>query len=222
MNVMSAMAIYPGYPDGVGPLGIECSGRIARVGPGVTTWRPGDAVAAMALDCLASHAVTDERLVIERPLGMDAATAAAVPIAFLTAQYALGHLARLTRNERVLIHSAAGGVGQAAVQLARRAGAEVFATAGTEAKRAWLRSIGVAHVFDSRGGTFADDVRQATGGEGVDVVINSLAGPAIVQGLGLLRSGGRFVELGKRDIYEDRRLGLLPFRRNLAYMAVDL
>ena len=222
MNVMSAMGIYPGYPNGLGPLGIECSGRVVTLGAGVTSFRPGEPVMAMAFDCLGSHALADAHLVMRRPSDMDSVTAAGVPIAFLTAHYALSHLARLQAGERVLIHSAASGVGQAAVQLARRAGAEIVATAGSAEKRASLRAQGIEHVFDSRSGTFAAELRQARGGDGVDVVLNSLTGDAIPQGLALLRSGGRFVEIGKRDIYDNRQIGLLPFQRNLSYFAVDL
>ncbi len=153
---------------------------------------------------------------------MSPTDAAAFPIAFVTAYYALSELARLQRGERVLIHAAAGGVGLAAVQLALHAGAEVFATAGNDEKRALLTSLGVAHVMDSRSLAFRDEVMARTSGEGVDVVLNSLAGDFIPASLATLRSHGRFVELGKRDIYRNSRIGLLPFQRNLSYFAVDL
>ena len=141
---------------------------------------------------------------------------------FLTAYYALDYLARLQHGERVLIHAGAGGVGQAAIQLAQRAGAEVWATAGTPEKRDLLLSMGVRGVMDSRSLAFADDILAATDGEGVDVVLNSLAGEAITRGLEILRPYGRFVEIGKRDIYDNNAVGLLPFSKNLSYFAVDL
>jgi phthiocerol/phenolphthiocerol synthesis type-I polyketide synthase C len=222
MNAMSALGTYPGYPDGVGPLGIECAGVVSEVGPGVTGVSPGDAVVAFAFDCFATDAVTDARLVAPVPRGMSFEEAAAIPIAYLTASYALEHLARLEAGERVLIHSAAGGVGLAAIQVARRAGTTVFATAGSEAKRAYLRSLGIRHVFDSRSLDFAQQVLDATDGEGVDVVLNSLAGEAIAKGLAVLRPYGRFLELGKRDIHDGTRLSLDPFRNQLAYFAIDL
>jgi len=222
MNVMSALGIYPGFPEGVGPLGIECAGVVAQVGDGVERFRAGDRVVAYAFDSLATHALADAHLVAPLPAALDFTSAATLPIGFLTAHYALNHLARMERGERVLIHAATGGVGLAAIQLARRAGAEVFATAGSEAKRAHLRSLGVEHVFDSRSLAFADEVLERTGGEGVDVVLNSLSGAAIARGLGLLRPYGRFVEIGKKDIYDDARVGLAPFRNNLSYFAVDL
>jgi acyl carrier protein len=123
-------------------------------------------------------------------------------------------------GDRVLIHAAAGGVGMAAVQLARRAGAEVFATAGKPRKRAYLRSLGIEHVMDSRSLDFADEVLTATGGEGVDLVLNSLTGEAIPRGLSLLRDGGRFLEIGKAEIWDQERAATVnPAAR---YVAVDL
>ncbi|MFM8890682.1 MAG: SDR family NAD(P)-dependent oxidoreductase, partial [Planctomycetia bacterium] len=125
-------------------------------------------------------------------------------------------------GERILIHSAAGGVGQAAVQLALHAGLEVFGTAGTPAKRQFLRDLGVQHVADSHSLDFADEIMLLTGGQGVDIVLNSLAGPALVRSLDLLRVGGRFLELGKRDIYGGTAINLRPFRNSLAYFAIDM
>jgi NADPH:quinone reductase-like Zn-dependent oxidoreductase/acyl carrier protein len=147
---------------------------------------------------------------------------AGVGIAQLTAYCALHDVARLQAGERVLIHSAASGVGLAAVHWARHVGAEVYATAGSEAKRAWLRSQGIAHVSDSRSTQFVADVRAWTGGEGVDVVLNALAGPLLEASVGLLREGGRFVEIGKRDYLANRPLGLQPFLRGLSLTLLDL
>ena len=149
MNLMSALGIYPGYEAGRGPLGIECAGIVSQVGRDVTAVAPGDAVVAIGHSCLARYAVTHASLVMLRPAGLTAAEAAGFSIAFATAWHGLHHLARLTTGERVLIHSATGGVGLAALQIARHLGAQVIATAGTEAKRAYLRSLGVEHVFDS-------------------------------------------------------------------------
>ena len=221
MNLMSALGAYPGYENGQGPLGIECAGRVARIGAEVTQFRPGDAVIAIGHGCLQRHAIVHAELIAPRPREVSADAAAGLPIAFLTAIHALTQLARLEPGERVLIHSAAGGVGLAALQVARRAGAEVFATAGTEDKRALLRTMGVMQVFDSRG-DFAEAVLAATGGRGVDVVLNSLAGAAIAAGMRCLAPYGRFVELGKRDIYGGASVALAPFRANLSYFAVDL
>lgn len=148
--------------------------------------------------------------------------ASGLPIAYLTSWYGLRHLGRLGKGDRVLIHSATGGVGLAAINIARHVGAEILATAGTEAKRQYLRDLGIQHVMDSRSLDFAEQVRQITAGRGLDVVFNSLTGPAQAAGLDLLARQGRFIEIGKRDIYENTRLGLLPFRRNITFSSVDI
>ena len=222
MNVLSALGSYPGYENGVGPLGIECAGRIAAVGEGVTGFAIGASVMAIALDSLASHVIADARLVRKRPPELTAVEACALPIVFATAHHALIELARLRRGERVLIHAAAGGVGLAAVQIAKSVGAEIYATAGTPEKRAMLDALGVVKVMDSRSLSFREELMAATGGDGVDVVLNSLAGEFVPAGLAVLRSHGRFLEIGKQDIYRNAQIGLLPFQRNLAYFAIDL
>ena len=129
---------------------------------------------------------------------------------------------RLQAGERVLIHSATGGTGMAALQIARHLGAEIFATAGSEEKRAWLRQQGITHVMDSRSLDFAEQIRAATDGAGVDVVLNSLSGAAIEASLSALAIDGRFIELGKTDIYADRTLGLTHFKKSISFSAVDL
>ena len=148
--------------------------------------------------------------------------AASIPIAFVTAYYALHEVARLGHGERVLIHAATGGVGLAAIQVARWLGAEIYATAGSPEKRAYLQALGIQHVMDSRSLSFADEVLALTDGQGVDVVLNSLSGEAIAKSLAVLAPYGRFVEIGKRDIYQNSQIGLWPFQKNLAYFAIDL
>src|SRR5262249_47539261 len=149
---------------------------VVALGAGVNDLALGQAVVAVAPRSLGRFVTAPRQQVVARPAGLTAETAAGLPLAFLTADYALRHIAPLAPGERVLIHSAAGGVGLAAVQIAQQVGAEVFATAGSPAKRDLLRSLGVAHVADSRSLSFVDDFRAATGGAGVDVVLNSLAG----------------------------------------------
>jgi NADPH:quinone reductase-like Zn-dependent oxidoreductase/acyl carrier protein len=148
--------------------------------------------------------------------------AATVPIAFFTAHYALSHLGRLAEGERVLIHAAAGGVGQAAVRIAQRVGAEIFATAGSPEKRAFLSSLGIEHVMDSSSLDFADEVMDLTGGDGVDVVLNSLAGEFIPKSLSTLGPGGRFLEIGKVDFLRNTRLDLGLLEDNVSFFAIDL
>ncbi|MEU4211565.1 SDR family NAD(P)-dependent oxidoreductase [Streptomyces sp. NPDC026206] len=202
--------------------GMECAGTVEATGPGVTTVAVGDRVFGLAPGTFASHVVTSEHALGRMPDRMTFTEAATLPVVFLTVHYALGHLARLAAGETVLVHGGTGGVGLAALQFARRRGAHVIATAGNTIKRDLLRMLGVEHVLDSRSLRFAEDVREITGGRGVDVVVNSLAGAAIQRGLEALRPGGRFIELGKRDIHEDKPLRLRPFDKNIAFFGVDL
>jgi acyl transferase domain-containing protein/acyl carrier protein len=224
-DVMWAMGLLPdeALMDGfAGPtLGLECAGVVTEVGPDVVGLAVGDRVMALAPASLGTRVVTSRRAVARMPEGVDFAAAATIPVAFLTVVYSLGTLAQLAEGETVLIHGAAGGVGLAAIQYAKHRGARVFATAGSAAKRALLRRLGVEHVFDSRTLAFADAVRAATNGAGVDVVLNSLSGEAMERSLGLLRPFGRFLELGKRDFYRNTSVGLRPLRHNIAYFAID-
>ncbi len=142
--------------------------------------------------------------------------------AHATAWYGLHDQARICAGDRVLIHSATGGVGQAAVAIARAAGAEIFATAGSPERRELLHGMGIEHIYDSRSTDFAELIRRDTDGYGVDIVLNSLTGAAQRAGFELLADGGRFVEIGKRDVYANSRLGMYPFRRNLTFHYVDL
>jgi NADPH:quinone reductase-like Zn-dependent oxidoreductase/NAD(P)-dependent dehydrogenase (short-subunit alcohol dehydrogenase family)/aryl carrier-like protein len=221
-DVLKSLGLYPGLPAGPAPFGAECSGRITAVGSGAGPWRIGDEVIAVAPFSFASHVVARSELVIRKPRGMTFEEAATLPIAFLTASYALETMGRLSRGERVLIHAATGGVGLAALQIARNIGAEAYATAGSREKRDLLRFLGVGRVMDSRKLEFADEILAATQGEGVDVVLNSLPGEAISLGLSVLRDYGRFLEIGKRDIYADAPVGLKPFRKNVSFHAIDL
>ena len=195
-DVLNALDMYPGDP---GPLGSECAGVVAAVGAGVTDRRVGEAVVALAPGCFRSYVTCDAGLVVAKPTGTSFAEAAGMLIAHVTARFALDHVARLQAGERVLVHAAAGGVGLAAVGAAQRVGAEVFATAGNDRKRALLEALGVAHVYDSRSLDFADQILADTDGAGVDVVLNSLAGDFVRRSLDVLAPGGRFVEIGKRD-----------------------
>src|SRR4029077_2377906 len=128
----------------------------------------------------------------------------------------------IRKGERVLVHAGAGGVGMAAIQIARHLGAEVIATAGNPAKRTLLETLGVKHVIDSRRGDFTDAVMELTGKRGVDVVLNALAAEAIPMGLACLAEFGRFIEIGKRDIYQNSRIPLRPLRRNASFHVVAM
>jgi NADPH:quinone reductase-like Zn-dependent oxidoreductase/acyl carrier protein len=189
-----------GARDDAAALGGEVAGLISRLGAGVHDLTIGQAVVAVTVGGMGDYAVAPAILVLEKPENLTFAQAAASPLAFLTAQYALSVVGRMAAGERVLIHAAAGGVGMAAVALARHAGLEVFATAGSEAKREILRAMGIRHVFDSRSTAFAAAIALATGGEGIDLVLSAVTGPAIAASLKLLRRGGRFLEIGKAGI----------------------
>ncbi len=200
-DVLKTLGRYPVEgPQNEIQLGDECAGVISAVGSGVNGMQVGDAVIALAAGSFASYVTTPASLVFPMPPGLSAEEAASLPIPFLTAAYSLLHLAKLSKGQSVLIHAAAGGVGLAAVQLAQRAGADVFATAGSPEKRAFLQAQGVRHIYDSRTLDFAEAIRKDTGGRGVDVILNSLAGDFIPASLSVLAHGGCFLEIGKTGI----------------------
>ncbi len=219
MGLLADEAVESGFSGA--SLGLELAGRVTRVGHEVNGLKPGDEVVAFAPACFASHVVTKAGSVVVKPEAWSFAQAATVPTVFFTVYYALKHLADVQPGERVLIHGAAGGVGIAALQVARWLGAEVFATAGSDEKRDFVRLLGADHVMDSRTLAYADEILAITGGLGVDVVLNSLAGEAIQRNLRALRPFGRFLELGKRDFYENTRIGLRPFKDNISYFGID-
>lgn len=201
-------------------LGFECSGIVTRLGEGVEHLAIGDAVMGFAVDTFASHLVAPSWHFFKVPEGIALQAAATIPVAFATAWFALFKRARIEKGETVLIHGGAGGVGLAAIQLAKAAGATVLATASTPARRAIAAAAGADYTFESRHERFVDPIREQFGG--VDVVLNSLAGAAMTASFKLLKPFGRFAELGKRDYLDNTQLGLRPFVRNIAYFGIDL
>ncbi|MGA7487759.1 MAG: SDR family NAD(P)-dependent oxidoreductase [Xanthobacteraceae bacterium] len=226
MDLMLAMGMLPPEAAADGSagklLGLECAGRVVAVGDDVSDLAVGDEVIAAKSCTLTSHFTVDARFVARKPSHLSLEQAATIPLAFLTAFYSLHTLGHMQRGERVLIHAGTGGVGLAAVQLALSAGAVVFATAGSPEKRELLTALGVPHVMDSRSLAFADEVLKLTGGEGVDLVLNSLSGEAIDKSLSLLRPYGRFIEIGKTDIFKDRKIGMRQLRKNISLFVADL
>lgn len=219
LGLLSDEAVERGF---AGPtLGLECAGVVTALGTSVTGLAIGDRVLAFGASCFANQVITPASAVAMLPGAISFEAAATIPTAFFTAYYALHHLANLQPGERVLIHGAAGGVGVAAIQLAKHLGAEVFATAGSDNKRDFLRLLGADHIFDSRTLAFADQIMAVTQGQGIDVVLNSLAGEAINRNLSILKPFGRFLELGKRDFYDNTKVGLRPFRNNISYFGID-
>ena len=221
-DILKSLGLYPIERERDLLLGDECSGRVTRVGSRVTAFKPGDAAIATGAGCFSSHVTVPAACAIRKPARISFEDAATIPVAFMTAWYALHEMGRMRHGESVLIHSAAGGVGLAAMQIAKLAGAEIYATAGSEEKRSFLRKLGARQVFDSRSTAFAGEVRHATKGRGVDLVLNSLAGDAIAKGLSSLAPGGRFLEIGKRDVYGNTAIGLRPLRHNASMHVIDL
>jgi NADPH:quinone reductase-like Zn-dependent oxidoreductase len=215
-DVLNVLGLYPGDP---GPLGSECAGVVVRVGRDVAGFAPGDRVMAFVGGAFKRYVCVPAWQVATIPAGLGYAAAATVPVAFLTAAYALWRCARLTAGDRVLIHAATGGVGMAALQLARAAGAEVYATAGTPAKRRLLASLGVTHIYDSRSLEFRDAILRDTAGRGVDVVLNSLADDFVAASFAVIARGGRFLEIGKRGIWSPERVAALG--RDIDYHVID-
>ncbi len=224
-DLMWTMSLLPDdmLEDGfTGPaLGLECAGKVVRVGPSVKGLKPGDRVVCLAANSFSTHVTVKAAQVAVLPEAVGLEAGATIPVAFLTAYYSLVKQAKLARNETVLIHGGAGAVGMAAIQIAKWRSARVIATAGSPAKRSLLTALGVDHVLDSRSTRFVEEVASITGA-GVDVVLNSLAGEAMEASIGCLRPFGRFVELGKRDYVTNTNVGLRPFRKNLTYFGVDL
>ncbi|HEU4363205.1 MAG TPA: sulfolipid-1 biosynthesis phthioceranic/hydroxyphthioceranic acid synthase, partial [Mycobacterium sp.] len=222
-DVLLAMGRFPNFEGYLPQLGMDFAGVVTAVGPDVTTHQVGDHVGGLCGNgCWGTFLTCDANLAVALPAGLADDQAAAVTTAHATAWYGLHDLAEIATGEKVLIHSATGGVGQAAIAIARAAGAEIFATAGSDERRELLRSMGIKHVYDSRSTEFAEQIRRDTDGYGVDIVLNSLTGAAQRAGFELLAIGGRFVEIGKRDVYGNTQLGLFPFRRNLTFYYVDL
>nr|WSX18684.1 SDR family NAD(P)-dependent oxidoreductase [Streptomyces tubercidicus] len=217
-DVLNALGMYPG--DAV-PLGIEGAGVVTEVGPGATGFSPGDRVMGLFTQSFGPLAVADVRTLARIPEGWSFAQAASVPVVFLTAYYALVDLGELQAGESVLVHAAAGGVGMAAVQLARHLGAEVFGTA-SPGKWETLRSSGLdeAHIASSRDLDFEGAFLEATAGRGVDVVLDSLAREFVDASLRLLPRGGRFLEMGKTDIREPAQVA--AEHEGVRYQAFDL
>jgi acyl transferase domain-containing protein/thioesterase domain-containing protein/acyl carrier protein len=221
-DVMKSLGIYPMDSDRDALLGDECAGRIVAIGAQVRDFALGDAVIANGAGCFASHVTVPQSCVIAKPAALSFAQGATIPVAFMTAWYALHELGRIGAGETVLIHAASGGVGLAAIQIARLAGAQVYATAGSTAKRAYLNKLGICDVMDSRSTAFGEQIRALTGGRGVDLVLNSLSGEAIAVGISALAPGGRFLEIGKRDVYANTALGMRALRKNISVHVIDM
>ena len=220
------LLILLGRNDTIATLGLECTGVITKVGEQVqTTFKPGDRVAVSDLGLLRSYARCDYRCATLMPNNLSFTEGAAIPINFMTALHSLQRCAYMSPGESILIHSAAGGTGQAAVQVAQQIGATIFATVGSVEKRRFLTdTYGIEddHIFNSRDLSFASGVKRMTGGRGVDVVLNSLSGESLVASWECVAPYGRFVELGKRDILDHGKLPMHQFAQNVTFSAIDM
>ena len=221
-DVLKALALYPGEAPDSRIFGDEVGGIVREVGEGVTHVKPGDRVFGLAVFGIATQTLARGGDIRRIPAGLSFEEAATIPVVFMTAWHSLQNVARIRKGEVVLVHAGAGGVGMAAIQIAHHLGAEVIASAGSPMKRSLLETMGVKHVIDSRRGDFAEAVMELTGRRGVDIVINALAGEAIPMGLSCLAQFGRFIEIGKRDIYQNSRIPLWPMRKNASFHVVAM
>jgi NADPH:quinone reductase-like Zn-dependent oxidoreductase len=223
-DVALALGIYPRPEYGFMPkFGCNGAGRVSAVGSGVTHFKVGDEVFFLSAESsFARYTRLPHMAAFHKPPSWRFEEAAGLALPFMTAFFALLVPGRLNQGEQILIHCAAGGVGLAAIQLARTIGAEIIATAGTEEKKSYLHGLGIRHVLDSRSLEFAERIVELTGGYGVDVILNSIPGQALEAGFRILRNDGRFLEIGKRDLVAGRVLDLAPFSRSLTFAAIDI
>ncbi|KAI1439451.1 putative polyketide synthase [Annulohypoxylon stygium] len=204
---------------------LEFSGVVHRVGPKVKHLRIGDRVVAVASGRYRNFEIVPEWTCVKLLPTEDFQSTCTLLLAFTTALYSIKYLARLRSGESILIHSASGGVGQAAIQLAKQAGATIFATVGNQEKSDWLSrtfDIPTSHIFCSRDSSFLPAVLDATDQRGVDVVINSLSGDLFHASLKTIAPLSRFVEIGKKDIFDGGRLDMLSINRSGSFMVLDL
>lgn len=219
LGLLSDEAVENGF---VGPtLGLEFAGSVVSAGKQVKNFKVGDRVVGFGPASFSDRVKSKSDALAAIPHVIDFNAAATIPSTFFTAYYALVIQAQLQPKEKILIHGAAGGVGIAAIQIAQWIGAEIYATAGSLEKKDFLRLMGVEHIYDSRALSFAEEILSETGNVGIDVVLNSLAGEAINRNFQILKPFGRFLELGKRDFYENTHIGLRPFRNNISYFGID-
>jgi acyl transferase domain-containing protein/NADPH:quinone reductase-like Zn-dependent oxidoreductase/acyl carrier protein/SAM-dependent methyltransferase len=221
-DVLKALALYPAETPDARIFGDEVGGIVRAIGKNVTHVSPGDHVFGLAVFGLATHTIARAGDVRKIPAGLSFEEAATLPVVFMTAWHSLKNVARMRAGESILVHAGAGGVGMAAIQIAQHLGVEVIASAGSASKRALLKTMGVKHVIDSRREDFADAVMNLTNRRGVDVVLNALAAEAIPMGLSCLAEFGRFIEIGKRDIYQNSRIPLWPLRKNASFHVVAM
>ncbi|KAI1122100.1 hypothetical protein F5Y10DRAFT_287542 [Nemania abortiva] len=225
VNFKDVATIMGIVPENEFTIGCECAGLVRRVGSNVTKFRIGDRVAVMSKGTYANRIRVPAGRAHVIPSWMSFEDAATIPLVYMTSLYSLFHLGGLKKGQSVLIHSAAGGVGLAAIQLAQYKKAEIFVTVGTDEKREFLTNtfgIPPSHIFSSRTTRFAEQIMQVTNGRGIDIILNSLIGELLDASWRICADGGTMVEIGKRDIVDRNSLSMEPFDRNCSFRAVDL
>ena len=221
LNFRDVLNVLGQYPGDAGLMGYEASGVITRVGENCIDYKVGDTVLLMdSPGCFCDYITCHSTFVVRIPESIGFHEAVTIPAAFLTAYYGLVNLAQLKKGERILIHAGAGGVGLAAIQIAKHIGVEIFATAGSEEKRQFLLSYGVHHVFNSRNLQFAEEIMQITQNQGVHAVLNSLAGEFIEKSFSVLSPEGRFLEIGKTGVWTEEQVR--QYNPTLSYHCYDL
>lgn len=206
-------------------MGLEAAGVVREIGPNVCALAPGDRVFVFGGGCFSTGITVSEKLCVKIPDSLSFEDAATMPCVFSTVIHGLLEVGRLESGDSVLIHSACGGVGLAAMQICKMAGAEIFCTVGSEEKAKYLMStFGMPrdHIFQSRDASFLPDILEATGGRGVDIVLNSLSGELLHASWRCVAEFGRMIEIGKRDFVGNGKLALNPFEMNRSYHGVDL
>lgn len=225
VNFKDVATIMGIVPEDESRLGCECAGVVTRTGSGATTFAVGDRVCALAQGSYANRLQVSSQRAHAIPKDMNFQDAATIPLVFATSVYALFHVANLKQGQSILIHSGASGVGIACIQLAQYLKADVYVTAGTEAKRDFLAkayNLPSDRIFSSRSRAFAEEIKQATNNQGIEVIVNSLTGDLLDASWRLCANGGVFLEIGKRDILDRNALSMEPFGRNCSFRALDL
>ena len=206
-------------------FGIECAGIVSRIGDGNVHVKVGDRVCCWLKGSFKTFGRCSAATVVKIPDDLPLCSAAVIPVIYTTAYFSLVHTARIKRGDSILIHSAAGGTGQALIQIAKLYNAEIYVTVGTVEKKQLLMNLyGIAgdRIFSSRSLNFSQGIRMLRGGQGVDIVVNTLAGEGLRASWECVSPFGRFIELGKKDIYSNSSLPMASFARNVMFAAVDL
>lgn len=233
-DLMIAMGLYPATPGIPSVMGSDCAGIVTKVGENVSNFREGDGVMVLSAGSLnpdysidadshfSKYLTVEKNQVFPMPENSTFIQAACIPTVFITSYYALIWAAQLKKDDVVLIHSATGGVGLAAIEICKWKGCQIFATAGNDAKRQLLRDMGISLVMNSRDAEFAKEIEAYTNGRGVDVILNTLSGESMLAGLNSLNFFGRFLQIDKKDIAADNAIKLGIFNKGLTYSAIDI